>query len=174
MATHPHLTLRLKKEYRYSSTALWAFMSSSRTKFALPLQIAKPLVCNLLHPSATACLSVSKNYLVSSAPYFQVPSVDGSCRRGEEIFHARIFTSKLCFCIIERLFYCDLSECNSDIHGQMRVQQRKTAPRLVTVAASSLLSYLMPIDMLASYKHWVFCTRPARHILTFSLDACGK
>jgi len=44
----------------------------------------------------------------------------------------------------------------------------KIARRLVAVDASSFLSYLMPIDMLASYKQWVFCTRPATNILTFS------
>jgi hypothetical protein len=32
--THPHLALRLKKEYSYTSTPLWAFMSCSRMNFS--------------------------------------------------------------------------------------------------------------------------------------------
>jgi len=69
--------------------------------------------------------------------------------------------------------YFDLSECNRNIRCQMRVQQMKLARRLVAADKSGFLNYLMPIDMLSSNKHWVLCTRPARNILTFILDACG-
>jgi hypothetical protein len=37
MTTHPHLAPRLKKEYSYTSTALWAFMACSRENFTFTL-----------------------------------------------------------------------------------------------------------------------------------------
>ena len=36
--THPYLALKLKKEYRYISTPLWAFMAFSRISFTFYLR----------------------------------------------------------------------------------------------------------------------------------------
>ena len=37
--THPHLVPRLKKEYSYTSTPLWAFVASSRVNFTFTLTV---------------------------------------------------------------------------------------------------------------------------------------
>ena len=62
LTTHPYLAPRLKKEYRYTSTPLWAFVASSRVTFTFPLNTIIH-VCYNMHETFYFCFRNAETWL---------------------------------------------------------------------------------------------------------------